>query len=434
MLDQAALDAKAEPDSVSRLKQALSAFGLFMLFPGFVIYHSAVGVIGLSPPLGGLYGGLSALIFGSAIVLAPLSRRIKSLQADVYSLFAIGYLVYVLVWTGVNYLTQHEDYVASATIQSLQAIILWGALYFVGRHFPVNSLLMRRLCSLFLVCVVLMLGVYVISTGSVTFQAHYFYGNEQLATHQGYARSVLIVASFLLAVCALVWQRLVIVVLTAFALFVLGARSEFFVFLPLCGALLVFLALRDYRYALLIVVLAIAGAIAVLLAQDVISKSRQFLVLDLSTSASWISRSRMNEVALAQIAGSPILGSFGGHILETGGTGSYAHNLLSAYVNYGLTGMVWYVALTGFALLGSMERLFRTRMQEPIWLFSFSINFACFLLLVAAKSVFWPIPALGWGLYARGRIMARKQRRLVGDLGSEKRNGTLLSETARSLT
>ena len=139
--------------------------------------------------------------------------------------------------------------------------------------------------------------------------------------------------------------------------------------------------------------------------------SRQFEVLDFSSSKSWAGRLALQEIALKQIAANPLMGEFGGHVLKEdtgkyakGHTGRYAHNALSAWVTYGLAGFLMYVSLTLSGFLVPACQVILKQREAPLWTFAFMLNFVCLLLIIVSKSVYWPLPALGWGVLAQALV------------------------------
>ena len=139
--------------------------------------------------------------------------------------------------------------------------------------------------------------------------------------------------------------------------------------------------------------------------------SRQFEVLDFSSSKSWAGRLALQRKALDQIAENPLMGQFGGHVLREdtgkyakGHTGRYAHNALSAWVTYGLAGFLVYVFLTLAGFLVPARQVVLKRQDTPLWTFAFMLNFVCLLLIIVSKPVYWPLPALGWGVLAQALL------------------------------
>ena len=138
---------------------------------------------------------------------------------------------------------------------------------------------------------------------------------------------------------------------------------------------------------------------------------RQFEVLDFSSSKSWAGRLALQRIALGQIAENPLTGKFGGHVLTEdtgkyakGHTGRYAHNALSAWVSYGIPGFLMYVSLTLIGFLVPAYHIILKQQDTQLWTFAFMINFVCLLLIIVSKPVYWPLPALGWGVLAQALI------------------------------
>ena len=139
--------------------------------------------------------------------------------------------------------------------------------------------------------------------------------------------------------------------------------------------------------------------------------SRIFEVLDISSSKSWAGRLSLQRKALDQIAENPLMGRFGGHVLREdtgkyakGHTGRYAHNALSAWVTYGLAGFLLYLFLTLSGFFAPAREVILKRQDTPLWTFAFMLNFVCLLLIVVSKPVYWPLPALGWGVLAQALL------------------------------
>jgi O-antigen ligase len=194
-------------------------------------------------------------------------------------------------------------------------------------------------------------------------------------------------------------MRFAIIIGGVVILYILGARSELVSFLVLAIVLVVLFTLKDIRYFLYFII----GGLLFFLALAVIGieiQSRQTELINLASSRSWQVRMYLQDIAIKLIIQSPILGVFGGHVLEGGSTSTYSHNVLSAWVNYGVVGFLLYILLTTIAIVVSVY-YFLNRKYNDDWLLSFCINFVSLVLMTGAKSVFWTLPALGWGLYVR---------------------------------
>ena len=447
------LDHSGKPGTVVSI---IAVAGFFLLFPGFLFYHQLVAMDIIPPFAGGLFGYVS---LGTLLVFLALlawnTDWLAQVAKNYYVLFVLAFLLYTSAWTLAHYLLLDGDYITKASLQSVETIILWSCLFLIGLLLPLEASFLRW--SFFISCLIILafLVNFSISTGADIYIARSVYGNTtDVSTYQGYARSALITLLFLLAVFTTLKARAFFILAGVFVLFLLASRSDFYAFLALSVGLCVILGIKNPRYFLILallclelVVLAKPEAPARLLAFIELPSSEEadkaansgkpasapaadeslaapapapppaksphphriVQALDLTSSKSWISRQYLQQVALGQIAEQPLLGNFGGHV--TGNhTGRYAHNALSAWVTYGLVGFLMYASLTLVGLSIPAWKVVLQQQDTPLWTFALMINFVCLLLVVAAKSVYWPLPALGWGVLAQALVNSASHR------------------------
>ncbi|MGR4068157.1 hypothetical protein [Billgrantia sp. C5P2] len=396
------------------LTTRVSAIGFFVLFPGFILYHTLVAMGVIPALLGGLFGVVSVLMFIVYCALLPSQLYLLLTSTRGYALVTLFFFVYVLLWSVANYGLIGGSVMQAALTQTVETLVLWLVLFMLGYRVPLAS---PRLARAFWIAFVLIAGYlifHVATTGQWMFFARRMIEAEiegdSVSTYQGYARSALVLLLFLIAVSERAMVRAVLIVLGAFVMFVLGARSELYAFLSLSALLLMLWAGMSVKY--MITLLAVVAAlIALVVSQfEALAGSRQLQIFDLSGTSSWLARQNLGQRAVEQILDSPLLGRFGGHIASAQVTGGYAHSMLSAWVNYGLLGFILYIGLTLFAFVGAGYRLLFVGDRAARWVFAFSINFVCLLLMVLAKPVFWPLPALGWGAFANAIVASRQER------------------------
>ncbi|MDI5933021.1 hypothetical protein [Halomonas kalidii] len=388
-----------------------SSVGFFVLFPGFMIYHTLVA-LGLIPAfLGGLFGMVSVLMFGIYVVVLPSQRHVMFSATRGFALLVMAFFAYVLCWSVASYGLQGGGQLRAAMIQSLETMVLWLVLFVMGYRVPLDSPALAKAFRIAFLATTGYLLLFVVTTGQLMFFARQMIeagGGDNVSTYQGYARSGLVMLVFLIAVSRSAAGRAGLIAMGAFVMFVLGARSELYAFLALVMVLLVVWAGMSAKYLLTLLAVLVLAVLVVASQFEAMSGTRQLQVLDLSGTSSWMARQDLGQRALGQIIASPWLGNFGGHVTAAGGTGGYAHSMLSAWVNYGLLGFVLYVGMTVVAFLGAAYRMVYRRDTSAWWVFAFSINFVCLLLVVLAKPVFWPLPALGWGAFANAMVCTRR--------------------------
>ena len=473
-------DCPNSSDRGLKLSQTVASISFFLLFPGYLFYHQSVAM-GLIPPFAaGLFGYVSLGALLALLVLLPLNTaRLKKIAGNRYVLWVLAFLFYTSAWTLAHYLLLDGEHISIAGVQSLETVIFWSSLFLIGLMLPLESKPLRWSFLISFIVVLVCLLYFYISTDANTYHARRIYGKmTNLSTYQGFARSALITLLLLIAVFNSFRARSVFILGGVFVLFMLISRSDFYAFLALSALLCVIFGIRQPKYFLLL--LFVTLEVALLAAPDIAPRikvvmdtrapekaepvagsqlaadgtiqepasgktvpseaaapaptqtdsppapdkaadlprlSRQFEVLDFSSSKSWKGRLALQEKALQQIVENPLLGKFGGHVLtedtgkfEKGHAGRYAHNALSAWVSYGLAGFLLYLALTVYSCLVSARHLILKRVDEPLWMFAFTLNLVCLLLVIVSKPVFWPLPALGWGVLAQALVSQAKDQ------------------------
>lgn len=410
------IDYLPNPDSSSvsvKMLSKIAALSFFLLFPGFLLYHQLLAMELLQPFIRGLYGPVSLASLLAFLVLLPWRRDwLRPWAKERYVLYVLVFLLYTIVWTVAHYLSMASENIQLATPQSLRTIVFWACLFLTGLLLPLESKALKWMFFVVFLLAFLFLLHFSISVGTLTFRANWFYGQwgNDVATHQGYSRSALVILLFLLAVFPGIKVRIGLILGGAFVLFMLASRADFSAFLVVCLALSVIFGIKKPLYFLVapIFFLVLSGMFLVATNVDdrmtMLRLTRQLEIFDLHEATSWINRMKLQEIALEQIAAHPLTGQFGGHVTAAGHTGKYAHNALSAWVSYGFFGFFMYLGLIVVAFGVSAHRFLLKGQEAPVWIFAFLLNLLCLLSVVAARSVYWPLPALGWGLVAQGLI------------------------------
>ncbi|MCY4364082.1 MAG: O-antigen ligase family protein [Gammaproteobacteria bacterium] len=455
-----------------KLSQTVAIISFFLLFPGYLFYHQSVAM-GLIPPFAaGLFGYVS---LGALLVLLTLlpwnTGWLKKIIGNRYVLWVLAFLFYTSAWTLAHYLFSSGDYITKAGLQSLETIIFWSCLFLIGLILPLEAGTLRWSFFISFIAIFCFLLYFSISTGETMYNARRLYGNTtDVSTYQGYARSGLITLLLLMAVFNSFRSRAFFILGGVFVLYLLISRSDFYAFLALSVVFCIVSGIKQPRYFLLLLLVSlevfilatpdVAPRIEVFveaLSTDEVTQapasdgdvqttvpgeaspvhrppqppdparagtrpppdetaelprlSRQFEVLDFSSSKSWVDRLSLQRKALEQIAENPLMGRFGGHVLREdtgryakGHTGRYAHNALSAWVGYGLAGFLVYVFLTLSGFLVPARQVVLKQQDAPLWTFAFMLNFVCLLLIIVSKPVYWPLPALGWGVLAQALL------------------------------
>ncbi|MBB1115964.1 hypothetical protein H4O09_02645 [Stenotrophomonas sp. W1S232] len=406
----------------------MPAVALILLYPLFFLYHSAVAFGWIPAVLGGYYGPI-ALLLAPLLIIAYIHKITAcTLRLNIIDVAFLLYSLYLIAWTMI-YWGLGSDYQSRTDVaaQSSTMVFLWVVNYLVFRCIDLRS---KILTVVMPVTAVLMFLIV------LAFQENgFFYArklaestnidtdSDVVATYQGFSRSALIVGLFFVAT---VGQRKLAFFIPVWIslMFMLGARSELlgFIVISLTGILIRHKATLPVLLSLPL--LAIGLVFNWEFVEKIIHGSRLGSLLDLSSDTSYSARSHQIEFAAERVWDSPLLGDYGSHVL-LGSTAEFAHNFISAWVGYGLVGMLGFTTLFIFSSLTLLATLLKSAPHYSEEL-TFSACAIVFLIIMAltAKPILYPLFPMAWALAAhainvRDRGM-NKTSHILEDVGAEK--------------
>jgi hypothetical protein len=309
-------------------------------------------------------------------------------------------IAYIAAWSFANFVSIRPDpYGIDALQETVSALIIWTAMLFAGGFFAFDAVFTRKLMLISSALIVAALIHSMFRFGSplgpyLTFSTAD--PDSPQSSYQGIGRSILVTFIVFAAVARKAPYRLAIFATGSFLLLLVGSRSDLFAMLAL-AAVLAFQSTFTGRNRLATIVSMSACVALLYLASPLFFETRNVEIFDLSGSSSWQARQELQAAALQIIRDDPFFGSFGYHMRD-GGSGWYAHNALSAWTNYGLLGFVLYTGLICYFTLISVRHVFSHHSQQPVWFAALYLNLAALIQATLASPVFFPLPALGWGV------------------------------------
>ncbi len=401
---------------VRGLAHGAAFLGFVLLFPGYAVYHYLAASRWIPLFLGGLFGNISLGLAITSLAFSFWLLRFHVWGGLAQAQFFIASWTYFFVWTVIGYLSVvGEPHAILALRESISALMMWLAAFFVGSFYPIKTTAQRVILlgfAIVLVCVLVhAMAVHQSLLGPLLVFAA---GDPDLQTshYQGVGRSIMVTAIVLSALTPRHWQQLAVLSLAVAALLALGSRAHLFTTVGLTVATLLLSTLSAKR-RIALAVFTVVAATALWLGWSVFLGTRAAEVLDLSTSGSWQARLEVQALALDVIRTSPLLGEFGYHLREIG-AGGYAHNALSAWTEFGLVGFLLYGSLITYFTALSFRKLLSLRTSSRLWRMSFGLNLASLVLALAAEPVFSAVPALGWGFAVNAILEERRSRVLDG--------------------
>jgi hypothetical protein len=215
-------------------------------------------------------------------------------------------------------------------------------LFLIGAQINFQKILKINIFFLILMCLVVFLNV---GDDGIFDPKSKFIDPSKISTYQGFARSFIFISLILTGVFIKKYIELLFIFFLSFiALFLIGAKTEFFIYLVSTLIMFGLFRLKSLRDFFLLVSLVILFYFIVIYLIDLYPQSRMKEFFSLHESQSFIERSTYNSYGLSLIADNPLVGGYGMYV-NLNNYGSYPHNLLSAWVNLGIFGFVFYLIL-----------------------------------------------------------------------------------------
>jgi hypothetical protein len=360
------------------VEQTILGTAFFLLFPGFFYYHTLLGIGATGAFLGGFFSPI-AVLFAlpiGLIYLVRLRRDPRHLSfVDVYFGIYLAYFFAVAVLHAA--LNAGLPTAAKHLLEILFLVnmyVMFNFIDFANPRFRLVGLLALAAMSV-IVFVYSIDGVFYLGAEGLAKDS----AADSLATYQGFARSYLVTYMVVIAYTRSLGLRWLLHLTGAATLFINTARSEFVALLFIAPIIEFYYS----RHKMLFVVLAVlALGVASMFVDQVLAalpNSRILELLDLSQSTSAIKRHHLTQNALQSIRAHPLMGDYGSYE-----PGYYSHNILSAWVDLGLFGLVYLSALLVLPLIPMFLREFFASRRCASFMLGFGSAAVTVLLLLTS--------------------------------------------------
>lgn len=366
--------------NTSSYKIIVNVFFL-ILFPFFFIYSVllAHNLIVYIPGYFSLFSVLT-IIMNFFSFLINKQHKLHFIEIIFFLL-----LLYIFLISFTNYyFNNFNEYSLELLKDNIQAIIFNLVCYISAKKLYLeNSFFKKIFIILFFICTLLVFsninefGIFYLKLNSEN--------SELLSTYQSFARTLVVMSfiSFTLTIRSNL--NVVILIFAILSLLLNSARTEFVLF---CFAIFLYLFIFDFRKTVIKVLFLISLISFVLFYNqellNYIFDSRIWeLITNTDSSTSLNARIETIYVAIESIKSNFILGDYGSYVSKLG-IGMYAHNLLSAWVDLGFLGFLYFILILIYMIikLYSMKKFYLN--NEYILLFLFFIFY--FLAILVSKN------------------------------------------------
>lgn len=392
------------------------------VFPAFFFYHLGAALDWYPMSFGAWWSPWNA---AAAVVLSPLvvlHARIhpaKAMTAFILLVVLVAaYAVFHFLWGQIwqTGMTPLEE--------SLKLIVGWVGLFSVAYFLVPNGVFGWAIWALWAAMTVV---TFVLADPvSLSFQVREMYNAPEVATYQWFGQAYVVSAIVALAFAPHAWARRFVVGASLPIAFLLSSRADL---VGLLAVVALWILERVLAKRWRDVLMAVAAGVLVCSAYALIGAfeggsslhppgqaigevNRQLELLQPGKSESVVERLDLLRAGIVSIWQSPLFGDYAGQMRTGEGFGGYIHNALSAWHNYGLVTFVLFVGLSIWA--GWVAFINSWRTDDEAWSMALYISVYAIVLIVLAKSVYWPVPALAWGyVVGMNARAARRNQRLA---------------------
>lgn len=377
--------------SLSKVKIATIQLAFFLLFPGFFFYQTLLGLGTMRAFLGG-YFSIISLIFLLPLLFFFLvdinTRKGNFTQIDFYFFTLMIYcsaIIFVNFIAGANIAIIRSQVLA--IMDMINLFIMFRIIEFDQNKFK----------AIAIICLLLMSGIIFYFSANGTFYLAELGASkdqESLSTYQGFARSYFFTFIIVISLVKSTAIRILIYLIAAPALFVNMARTEFIGIIFLIPIIEIYYS----RYKLGILAAILIAFIFVganfQIAAELFPDNRVLELADLSHASSAISRHHLTDQALRTLHDHPILGDYASYA-----HGEYAHNILSAWVDFGVFGFIYSIVLLILPLLHLYVDGFFSKSKSRNFLLACMLMSVTVLWMFTSKTFLDMSIAAGLGAY-----------------------------------
>lgn len=376
--------------------ETFSSIALIMLFPMSFIYHSFVALTPMPAFLGGYFS------FMCAILLIAYLSIIFFVKSSLNKDQAIIFIVIILWFVFITYHFVFSYDNLDLYLWGITAVLSNTICFLIGSNINLSSEKLNK----YLMVSFLIISLIVFSNiNNGQFYLRLKSESEGVASYQSFGLYLLVVSIILLITAKSMWLKSLVGFTSVLLLYFNGARSEFVFFL----FSFLFLAILQLRIHLVKSFLLLSFiAIGLLLYYWLgfsfeLEDNRVLQLYSISDSTSYIARDFLNDSAIEVIKNNIILGDYGSYVKEHG-IGGYAHNILSAWADFGIFIFIVLILLPTYTLFFSGIRIIHKKSYSPYLLALFSFSIILLIAYLFAKNYAYMFLGFVIGFYINPRL------------------------------
>jgi hypothetical protein len=402
-------------------EQLVAGAAFFALFPGFFFYHTLLGTGTTGAFLGGYFSPISLIfLLPLAAIMFSRCRQVPRSISNIavhYAVF-LGYFLIIIVCNSIA--GANRAIVINQLLCILFMIntyILFSVIDFSSQSFRITALItlagMSAIAFTYSVN-----GVFYLGAMGVAKDA------DSLATYQGFARSYLVTFLPVIAFTRALTMRLTLYGLAAATLFINTARSEFVALLFVIPIVEFYFSKHKLLFILTVGLLCVWLNLYGDQVMATLPDNRVLELLDLSQSTSANKRHHLSVHAMQTIAAHPLMGDYASYA-----PGYYSHNILSAWVDLGLFGFLYLIAILVVPATPMFLREYFAGRRHGTFILAFGLVCCTALLLLTSHYFTDMLIGATLGAYAQYQYGRKYGKHRTPDIGPSAPRYTNIRQT-----
>jgi hypothetical protein len=322
-------------------------FASYYFLRHFLIYENFVGNL---PRFEGLFLGLS-LLFSSLILLYSMYQKFT---LNMYVVLAYSLMSYILIVVYYNEIVSGGLYTKNLTV-----VLHYVMLYLAGRYFYSIERYYKFILALFIILSVEKIIYLDVSSLQILIR------NSEGEINSFYlflGDSFALFAILLLVLTKEVRYKVILFLVSVFILFIINSRTSLYLYVMTSF----FYMYKNYKLSDMTIFLSIASVITLFILStfsiDELSSHRMISFLLTGEDSSWLTREIQMSEGLKAIANNYIVGDYGGQ-LRTGEFGSYIHNILSYYRQFGIIAII-IISILGLRITYTLHQWVKNKFDK----------------------------------------------------------------------
>lgn len=382
---------------MNRITKSVSKISFYLFIPGFLLYYIIV-TFGIGIPFLGNYLG----IIGGLLIIPNMICYLISKKFNLLDLVFIFWHIIIGLYSIYCYSIGIVSNNFELLNWSLGSIVFNILMYFISANinylYYSKSIIVIYYIINILVLVSTIMGKFFINLSGVSgFSLNY----------QDFAVLYTIFSSIIIYK----YKNPINIIMSLVILYFNGARTEFAIFVITVVLVKMFVYVKNGKYLKLlsaIVIMLIFTRFFLLIIKTIDSYSRMASLLNLQNDASSLYRTELLKVAMSTISNNPIWGNYGSYVILNGGIGTNAHNILSAWVNFGLIGFLFYLACPIYILFKTYHCC-----KETTYLYKTILFLAIFITMAFIMSKSYNYIMFGFLLGISNYFITNKKEEFV---------------------